>query len=139
MEVVRKQESDPKSIIAAAHSGDAAAQEDLGVRYSEGRGVAKNEQEAVKWFRDAAEQGASNAQYRLGMCYYRGLGIGQDLVLAHGWLTMSAGNGCQAAKKVLLTISGDMTPDQKTEAARRANEIFEKLNAAKRKPGEPSP
>lgn len=136
-EVVRKQESDPKAMLAGAQNGDVTAQEDLGIRYSEGRGVAKNQEEAVKWFRKAAEQGASNAQYRLGMSYYRGQGVAKDLVQAHGWLTMSATNGCQAAKKMLTTISGDMTPEQKVEAARRANEIFEKHNDIRKKTVEP--
>ncbi len=139
MEVLRKQEGDPKSIMAAARGGDAAAQEDLGIMYSEGRGVKKNEQDAVIWFCKAAEQGAPNAQYRLGMSYYRGKGIAKDLVQAHGWLTMSAANGCQAAQKVIPTISGEMSPEQKIEAARRANEFFAKLNAAKEKSGDTNP
>ncbi len=137
MEVLRKQEGDPKSIMSAARAGDAVAQEDLGIRYAEGRGVAKNPQEAVKWFRKAAEQDASNAQYRLGMSYYQGKGIAKDLVQAHRWLTMAAGNGCQAAMKILPTISGDMTPEQKVEAAREANEIFEKHNDISKKTVEP--
>lgn len=139
LEVLRKQEADPKAIIAAAQSGDAAAQEDLGIRYFEGRGVPKSEKDGVMWLNKAAQQGAPNAQFRLGMSYYRGTGVAKDLVQAHGWLTMSAANGCQAAMKILPTISGDMTPEQKVEAARRANEFFEKLNAAKKKPSEPSP
>lgn len=136
MEVLRKQEGDPKSIMAAAQGGDASAQEDLGIRYAEGRGVTKNQEEALKWFRRAAEQGAPNAQYRLGMSYYRGNGIAKDLVQAHGWLTMSAANGCQAAQKIIPTISGEMSPEQKIEAARQANDFFEKLNAAKVKTGD---
>lgn len=131
MEVLKKQEDDPKSILDAALSGNAHAQEDMGIRYTEGRGVKKNHEEAVSWFRKAADQGASNSQYRLGMCYYRGNGIAKDIVQAHGWLTLSAANGCLAAQKILPTISGEMTPEQKIEAARNANEIFEKLRAPK--------
>lgn len=133
MDVMRKQDGDPKSIMAAARGGDAAAQEDLGMMYSEGRGIAKNQEEAVTWFRKAAEQGAPNAQYRIGLCYYRGIGVTQDLVQAHGWLTMSAGNGCLAARKILPTIGGEMTPEQKTEAAQRANIIFDKHNDMSKK------
>jgi hypothetical protein len=139
MEVLRRQEDDPKSILAAAQSGNASAQEDMGIRYAEGRGVKKNLEEAVSWFRKAADQGASNSQYRLGMCYYRGKGIAKDIVQAHGWLTLSAANGCQAAQKIIPTISGEMTPEQKIEAARHANEIFEQLKAPKQRRGETNP
>ncbi len=50
----------------AAEQGDAKAQFNLGVMYSDGRGVPQNDAEAVKWFRLAAEQGDASAQYNLG-------------------------------------------------------------------------
>jgi TPR repeat protein len=43
----------------------AVAQYNLGVMYAEGRGVEKNEHEAVEWFRKAAEQGGPAAQNKL--------------------------------------------------------------------------
>ncbi|MCL2725942.1 MAG: SEL1-like repeat protein [Polyangiaceae bacterium] len=49
----------------AAEQGDAEAQAALGFMYSEGRGVAKDEAEAVKWWRKAAEQGYEEAQSAL--------------------------------------------------------------------------
>jgi len=39
-----------------AEQGNVEAQYNLGVIYAEGRGVAKDETEAVSWFRKAAEQ-----------------------------------------------------------------------------------
>jgi hypothetical protein len=37
-----------------AEAGDAVAQNDLGVRYDDGRGVPQDDAEAVRWFRLAA-------------------------------------------------------------------------------------
>jgi TPR repeat protein len=54
---------------AAAEQGDAEAQNSLGVFYSFGIGVDRDEREAVKWFLKAAEQGHSDAQHRLGQAY----------------------------------------------------------------------
>ena len=45
------------------------AQYNLGVCYAKGQGVAKDEVEAVKWYRKAAEQNYAEAQYDLGYCY----------------------------------------------------------------------
>ena len=38
-----------------AEAGDAVAQNDLGVRYDDGRGVPQDDAEAVRWFRLAAD------------------------------------------------------------------------------------
>ena len=38
----------------------------LGEMYEEGRGVDKDEKEAVRWYRKAAEKGDKEAQKRLG-------------------------------------------------------------------------
>ena len=53
----------------AASEGLAAAQHEAGVCYSEGRGVEKDEQEAVRWFRRAANQGRPWGQFSLGCAY----------------------------------------------------------------------
>ena len=51
---------------ALAEAGDAEAQNNLGLMYFNGRGVAQDDAEAVAWYRRAAEQGFANAQYNLG-------------------------------------------------------------------------
>ena len=53
----------------AAEQGDASAQYNLGVMYAKGRGVLKDEAEAVRWYRLAAEQGDAYAQNNLGVMY----------------------------------------------------------------------
>jgi hypothetical protein len=37
--------------------------------YASGRGIAKDDTQAVYWFRKAAEQGHAKAQYNLGLMY----------------------------------------------------------------------
>ena len=47
---------------AKAEAGDAESQAGTGIRYEDGKGVAKDQVEAVKWFRKAAEQNYARAQ-----------------------------------------------------------------------------
>ena len=55
-----------------AQQGDALAQNNLGVMYENGQGVAQNHQQAFTWFQRAANQGDDDAQYNLGVMYYQG-------------------------------------------------------------------
>ncbi|MAW33874.1 MAG: hypothetical protein CMK56_05645 [Proteobacteria bacterium] len=61
-----------------AEQGDAAAQNNLGILYSQGDGVPQNYKEAFRWFSLAAEQGILAAQYRLGLMHSKGEGVPQD-------------------------------------------------------------
>ena len=54
---------------AKAEKGLAGAQSFLGDMYGDGLGVAKDEAEAVKWYRKAADQGYATAQFNLGVIY----------------------------------------------------------------------
>ena len=73
-----------------AEQGDAEAQYNLGCRYANGNGVAKDYVEAVKWYRKAAEQGNADAQYNLGTCYDYGTGVAKDEVEAVKWYRKAA-------------------------------------------------
>jgi len=46
----------------------------LGVLYRDGRGTAKNEVEAVDWFRKSAEKDDAYGQMNLGSMYFKGRG-----------------------------------------------------------------
>ena len=46
--------------------------------YAKGRGVPKDDAEAVKWYRQAAEQGDADAQFVLGVKYDSGQGVPKD-------------------------------------------------------------
>ena len=64
-----KPKQDLLSLKRQAEAGDASAQFALGLRYFEGKGVAKDPAQALVWWRKAAEQGNSDAQYTLGEIY----------------------------------------------------------------------
>ena len=55
-----------------------------------GQGVAKDEVEAVKWYRKAAEQNDADAQNNLGVCYANGQGVAKDEVEAVKWYRKAA-------------------------------------------------
>ena len=57
-----------------AQQGDSVAQVWLGGMYRNGRGVAQNDAEAVKWYRKAADQGLAEGQFNLGGMYENGRG-----------------------------------------------------------------
>jgi hypothetical protein len=79
-----------QQLIEKANQGDLAAQTDLGVRYSRGEGVAKDYQEAARWYRLAAEQGHALAQLMIGQMYYEGKGLPQDFAEALKWFRKAA-------------------------------------------------
>ena len=66
---LKAMEGDAKALAelrGRAEKGEVSAQYFLGLIYANGRGVAKDEVEAVKWYRKAAEQGDADAQGILG-------------------------------------------------------------------------
>ena len=62
----------------AAEQPHASAQHKLGVMYAKGRGVGRDDTEAVRWFRRAADNGSADGQTWLGHMYQNGRGVGQD-------------------------------------------------------------
>jgi len=52
--------------------------------------VAKDQVEAVEWYRKAAEQNNAEAQFNLGICYDNGRGVTKDLVEAYKWYRKAA-------------------------------------------------
>ena len=78
-------------IRAGADKGDAKARYELGRAFFSGTiGVAKDEAEAVKWYRKAAEQNVADAQYNLGVCYAIGQGVTEDDAEAVKWFRKAA-------------------------------------------------
>src|SRR5207247_4637589 len=67
-----------EEVKAKAEAGDAESEVELGLRYEQGEGVAKDQVEAVKWYRKAAEQNFALAQYNLGVFYQKGEGVEKD-------------------------------------------------------------
>jgi TPR repeat protein len=86
---------------ALAEQGNAVAQNDLGVRYGNGRGVPEDHAEAARWYRLAAEQGRATAQFLLGNMYDVGEGVPEDDVEAVRWYRRSADQGDANAQMLL--------------------------------------
>ena len=63
-----------------------------------GRGVTKDEDEAVKWFRKAADQGDAAAQCNLGNMYAEGRGVTKDEAEAVKWFRKAAERGHSPAQ-----------------------------------------
>lgn len=81
-----------------AAKGDADAQLALAMRYAEGDGVIKNDNEAAKWFERAAKQGQIEAQYRYGLALLEGRGVVQDYKAAFEWVQKTAQRGYAPAQ-----------------------------------------
>ena len=92
----------------------------MGLMYQEGRGVAKNDEEAVKWYRKAAEQGCAKAQYNLGVRYANGEGVPKNDVEAYKWWLLAAAKGDEKAKEAANNIEGSITAEQRAEGQRKA-------------------
>ncbi len=108
-----------------AEQGHAGAQSDLGVMYSNGRGVPEDDAEAVRWYRLAAEQGYANAQTNLGNMYVNGEGVPRDMVLAYMWFDIAAAQGHEGAQRNRGLVRGLITREQIAEAQRLSTEWLE--------------
>ncbi len=76
---------------------DIASQNNLGVIYEQGKGVAKDLAAAI-WYRKAAEAGDKVAQHNLGVLYRDGLGVERNEAEALTWFQKSADQGYAKAQ-----------------------------------------
>ena len=126
--------------MAAAEQGNANAQFNLGLMYSEGIGVPENDAEAVKWYRKAAEQGVASAQSNLGMMYENGRGVPENHAEAVKWYRKAADQGLATAQYNLGSryANGEGVPENsirayvwwsmaKTQGQTSATEYLERL------------
>ncbi len=90
-----------KKYIKAAKKGDAQAQCRIGICYSKGEDVEKDEKKAVNWWSKAAEQGHAISQQLLGRAYEVGKGVSKDPSQAVYWYRKSADQGNIVAKLLL--------------------------------------
>ena len=116
--------SDPDDVIPPALAGlhqrasvgDASAQLDLGLRYVTGKGIAPDEQAALRWIGNAAERGHPAAQFELGSDYT--LEPHRDFGRAAALLRQSALPGFAPAQSSLavLHLAGAGVPVDRVEA-----------------------
>jgi TPR repeat protein len=107
----------------AAEQGHPGAQLSLATLYLQGQGVTADDVEAADWCRRAAEQGEAAAQFMLAFMYQQGRGVPEDQLSAHAWASRAVANSDDpAAIEFLQALEASMTPEEISEARRRAGE-----------------
>ena len=113
----------PPTITGALRTGIAAqepaAEYELAIRYSEGRGVTQNAEESVRWLDRAAKAGFVPAQFRLASAMEKGDGIKRDVQGARRLYITAAEKGHAKAMHnlaVLYAEGVDGKPDYKLAA-----------------------
>lgn len=112
-----------------AELGYDRAQYYVGRMYVDGKGVPRDDAEAVKWFRRAAEpaagdpgfhDGSTEAQASLGFMYLNGRGVPEDLIEAAKWYRIAAEKGDVDSQYLLglMYVHGDGVPRDDAEAAK---------------------
>jgi TPR repeat protein len=92
----------------------------LGACYLDGRGIAQDKKEALKWFRKAADQGLPEAQYELGQLYQSGETVEKDRIESLKWYVLAANQKHPKAAKAAKELRKTLSPSQITEAEKRA-------------------
>ncbi|MFN7165665.1 MAG: peptidoglycan-binding protein [Pannonibacter sp.] len=110
----------PMALRSAAATGNAAAEFQIGVNYTEGKGVPSDLTEAAKWYEKAAAKGLAPAQYRLASLYEKGRGVPKDIAKAREWYVKAAeaGNAKAMHNLAVLYAEGAEGAPNFTEAAR---------------------
>lgn len=88
----------------SANQGFAAAQNNLGLMYAQGRGVPQDLTRAAELWCAASEKDHVIAQFNLGLAYQRGEGVGQDRLHALYWLRRTSDRGLAAAQYALAQL-----------------------------------
>ena len=106
-----------EALWPAARSGNADAEELIGVMYALGLGVAKDDIRAFDWYLRASLKGHAGAQSGLGWYYEVGRGLPEpDLVRAYLWYALSAIGGDVDAPDSLEEITPRLTANQRAQA-----------------------
>lgn len=83
----------PEAMLWSAAKGDKVAQFMVATRFSDGKAVSKDFDQAATWYHKAASKGLAPAQYRLGTLYERGRGVKKDIKSAKAWYEHAAHRG----------------------------------------------
>ena len=100
--------------------GNAQAQNNLGIMYSNGEGVIQDKAEEARLYRKAADQGLASAQYNLGLMYSNGEGVIQDKAEAARLYRKAADQGLASAQYNLglMYDNGEGVAQNKAKAVR---------------------
>lgn len=102
-----------ESLWPAARSGNADAEELIGVMYAMGLGVEQDDMRAFDWYLRASMKGHPGAQSGVGWYYEVGRGMpAPDLVRAYTWYVLSAIGGDPDAAISQEEVVKKMTTEQ---------------------------
>lgn len=100
-------------LLPAARSGNADAEELIGVMYAMGLGVERDDVRAFEWYLRSSMKGHPGAQSGVGWYYEVGRGMpAPDLVRAYMWYVLSAIGGDPDAAISQEEVVKKMTPEQ---------------------------
>lgn len=106
-----------RELLPAARSGNADAEELIGVMYALGLGVERDDIRAFEWYLRASMKGHPGAQSGIGWYYEVGRGMpAPDLVRAYMWYVLSAIGGDPDAAISQDEVVKKMTTEQIKEA-----------------------
>jgi TPR repeat protein len=108
----------------AAHAGDAKSQASLGFMYYSGKGVQRDDQQSLFWFRRAADAGQPTAQFFLGMQYFYGRGVPRDLAQAYSWCDIALANGYSQSLSCREAVALKMSSEDQRRAAALTAEFY---------------
>ena len=102
-----------KELLPAARSGNADAEELIGIMYAMGLGVERDDVRAFEWYLRSSMKGHPGAQSGVGWYYEIGRGLpAPDLVRAYTWYGLSAIGGDPDAAISQEEVIKKMTPEQ---------------------------
>ena len=102
-----------EALTPFARSGNADAEELIGVMYALGLGVEKDPERAFEWYLRSSMKGHPGAQSGIGWYYELGIGMpAPDLVRAYMWYALSSIGGDPDAVDSLEELQKRMTADQ---------------------------
>ncbi len=102
-----------EAFLPAARSGNADAEELIGVMYALGLGVERDDERAFEWYLRSAMKGHPGAQSGVGWYYEVGRGMpAPDLTRAYMWYVLSTIGGDPDAAISQEEVRRKMTPEQ---------------------------
>lgn len=107
--------------VSAKKAKDSKGMYELAQCYEYGRGIEKNENEAIYWYQKAAENGNAEGAFELGNCYYRGKGTYLDLEEAVRWYQVAIDKNYLPAFLGMAHYYADGLADEKTDMEKALN------------------
>ena len=106
-----------------ARAGNRQAQFEMGERFYQGLGVAKDYGQAAAWFLEAAHHSHSTAQRILAMMFFLGRGVAADPAEAYKWAILASSSGQIDALNTRRNIAAKISAEARAEGEHRANDM----------------